>query len=155
MMTNFKEIEYRGKKAIDNSWVYGYGVYGYDVFGPNDQEVRYLIKNNPFHVYGFIGEICLESTIGRSVGFEDKTGKSIFSGDILQFEDTGYREEVRGERKYFSLLNTATVVWRNGRLELDNFKEETSQVKEVMKGLGHEDFIYTFKAGEVIGNIYD
>ncbi|URN85847.1 YopX family protein [Acetobacterium wieringae] len=94
----------------------------------------------------------LPETVGQYTGLKDSTGKRIFEGDILEFEDLG--EEGYEYKEGFDFINTASVVFNNGRFELENFGSDNSGVLEEMND-DHEDFISIFTYSKIIGNIHD
>lgn len=155
---------YRGKEKPNGKWIKGFLV--------DAQHIGNWVEANPVD----------PETVGQFTGFYDSTkweeltpeeqqaflhqpdgwentpevwtGKQIFEGDILQFDDIG--EEGYEYKEGFDFVNRAAVVWENGRWELDRFLSTNSGVNEDMCGRSfHEDFIQVFGSSKIIGNIHD
>ena len=140
-----REIVFRGKDVKSGRWEFGYFT---ECVEPMDEPVvlSYItdIENNSFIVY--------RETVSQYTGLKDSTGKRIFEGDILEFEDLG--EEGYEYKEGFDFINTASVVFNNGRFELENFWSGNSGVLEEMNN-DHEEFISIFAYSKIIGNIHD
>ncbi|MEA4805115.1 YopX family protein [Acetobacterium wieringae] len=137
-----REILFRGKRTDTGEWVEG----------------DLLKHDNRIGIHNQLGDGTMNvvdvdpETVGQYTGLKDSTGKRIFEGDILEFEDLG--EEGYECKEGFDFINTASVVFNNGRFELENFWSDNSGVLEEMND-DHEDFISIFAYSKIIGNIHD
>lgn len=73
-----REIEFRGKRTLDNEWLYGYLVIDKKGIYDNEEDWYYIAGNSDAYC-----EVIPE-TIGQYTGLKDKNGKKIFEGDILK-----------------------------------------------------------------------
>lgn len=137
-----REIKFRGKRLRDGKWVYGF-------FRIDDYNLIIAIDGN------FIVEYKVNpETVGQFTGLHDKNGKEIFEGDIVEFLDTG--EEGYEYKEGYDFNNIASIVWKNGRFELDKIYDNNSTVLEFMNNESHEEFIDELMHDcEIIGNIHD
>lgn len=137
-----REILFRGKRADTGEWVEG----------------DLLKHDNRIGIHNQLGDGTMNvvdvdpETVGQYTGLKDSTGKRIFEGDILEFEDLG--EEGYEYKEGFDFINTASVVFNNGRFELENFWSDNSGVMEEM-GNDHDEFMGVFSGSKIIDNIHD
>ena len=92
-----REILFRGKRADNGEWAYGY----YVAF-PNGQ---HIIVGDSYCNYVYVQP----ETVGQYTGMKDATGKRIFEGDILA-----------NEKKIAAIAEYCTTMFRLRRVD-DNY----------------------------------
>lgn len=123
-----REIEFRAKKNIDNSWVYG--------LLTNDMKGHYRIN---FDVKYF-SCVVKPDTIGQFTGLHDKNGKEIYEGDVVK---APLLDPIFGDVIKDTFCN-AEIRFNKGSFVVSYYKRE------------HNIYLSDlYKRIEVIGNIFD
>ena len=95
-----KERQYRGKRADNGKWAYGWLYIGAN---------SWILENEPPHqdpdkgLFFFKPIEVVPETVGQSIGRDDKEGKEIYGGDKVKGKWQVDREKViTGVVKYYS-----------------------------------------------------
>ncbi len=140
-----REILFRGKRTDSGEWVEGNHLYD-DMTGKH-----YIVPFDNITENMCVGFEVIPETVGQYTGLDDKNGKKVFKGDILEFEDCS--KDGDGVTNFFT--NAAEVVFCNGRFEFGHMKYygETSAIYAYCGG--HAEMMEFFRCSAVVGNIHD
>ena len=98
-----------------------------------DNKKIHYIDDNRVRFVGFDNVIIMQST-----GLFDKSGKEIYEGDVVQFEDCS-------EASHFLYINTGIVEWCQGGFHVTN--RDSVSMEDLLDG----DLLEV----TIIGNIYE
>lgn len=141
-----REYLFRGKRVDNGKWVEGY--YVYDESGQITEEPTAYICYLNTHPCGWSLIPCaiIPETIGQCTGLNDKNGKKIFEGDIIQFGIN--------RRLVYVHWNDETLTW-----ELTDVGVSIYEVNHLINTFDLAEIQVESAYGEVfseiVGNIFD
>lgn len=118
---------YRGKRADNGEWVYGYYVKDVRSYGlvsnPSYREEHQIWYNKDNK------QVCAEvipETVGQWTGMNDKDGIKIFEGDIIECDLYNAMVKIEHRKHLIIFENGAFAIqWRIGNDKYSNYLHET------------------------------
>jgi len=132
-----REIEFRGKRKDNDEWVYGNLITMRDGVWIAKQGYEFTGIDSKKRLCGLI-EVIPE-TVGQYTGVEDKNGKKIYGGDIIEL------------RRFIVIhIEDGEVIYENGA-----FRVRHIQFRDCSGPVFDTRLLCEFLRCKVIGNIHD
>ena len=96
----------KGKQKDNGAWIEGYLIQGNKTYIVTTEAINYMVVSTSYMASIELVEVIPE-TVGQCTGLEDKNGKLIFEGDILEFVNDD------GESSFYVVIwDTSLLSWQ-------------------------------------------
>lgn len=124
-----REILFRGKRADDGAWVYGWPCrYPFGMWPLKDAIIPSEDAEGGYHRFVEVDP----STVGQYTGLTDKNGRRIFEGDLLVLA-TNRTHEVKFADGSFYMNGTCTSIHYAGKFTIVGNRWDNPELLEGME----------------------